>query len=180
MSQYTRKMTERLKQAEIRYNKHRQRNVLAEHGVHDFVVILDNLKSGYNVPKIFRSAQAFGAHSVHLVNIGPFDPAPAKGAFKYVPARFYDNFEECYQALKQQGYEFFILEPSDGIDLHKSKLPKKSAFIFGNEGLGISFEAQDYPDLRRLKIQQHGNIDSLNVSIAASVVMYQYCTEYDC
>lgn len=178
MSHVTRKMTHRQKQAEIRYVKHRRKNLLAEPGVHDFVVILDHLKAGFNVPKIFRSAQAFGANSVHLVNIGKFDPSPAKGAFKYVPARFYEDFDSCYQSLKEQGYEFFILEPQGGVELHNAEFPKKSAFIFGNEELGISFEKDDYPEIKRLKIQQHSNIDSLNVSIAASIVMYQYCVSH--
>ncbi|MFO7593918.1 MAG: TrmH family RNA methyltransferase, partial [Pseudomonadota bacterium] len=75
-----------------RYEKHRRRNLLAKPGEQPFVVVLDHLKAGFNVPKIFRSAEAFGAHEVHLIGIGPFDPAPAKGAFKKVPARFHEDF----------------------------------------------------------------------------------------
>jgi tRNA G18 (ribose-2'-O)-methylase SpoU len=77
--------------------------------------------------------------------------------------------------LKEQGDTFFILEPQGGVGLHKAEFSKKSALIFGNEELEISFEKDDYPEIQRLKIQQHSNIDSLNVSIAASIVMYQYC-----
>ena len=161
-------------QAQQRYKKHRQRNVLAQPGVHEFVVILDHLKGGFNVPKIFRSAQAFGATAVHLVNVPPFDPAPAKGAFKYVSARFHDNFEQCFNELQAQGYQFFILEPTSGTALDKTLLPNRSAFVFGNEELGISFNPDDYPELKRLKIQQYGQVDSLNVSVAASIVMYEY------
>jgi len=161
-------------QAKQRYDKHRQRNILAQPGVHEFVMVLDNLKGGFNPPKIFRSAQAFGAHAIHLVNVPWFDPAPAKGAFKYVPARFHDSFADCYATLKDQGYRFFILEPAEGINLQDAILPAKSAFILGNEELGISFDALDYPDIQRLKIQQFGSVDSLNVSIAASIVMYEY------
>ena len=45
----------------LRYTKQRQRNLLAEPGVHDFVLVLDHMKAGFNVAKIFRSAEAFGA-----------------------------------------------------------------------------------------------------------------------
>ena len=172
----TGKLNHRRTQAMLRYKKHRQRNMLAEPGAHEFVIVLDHLKGSYNVPKIFRSAQAFGAHAVHLVNVPEFDPAPAKGAFKYVPAKFHSSFEDCYQALTEEGYTFYTLEPDADTFLQDADFPKKSAFIFGNEELGISFEKSDYPEMRSLAIQHFGNIDSLNVSVAASIVMYQYTT----
>ncbi len=165
-------------QAILRYKKQLQRNILAEPGQHEFVIVLDHLKGSYNVPKIFRSAQAFGATAVHLVNVPPFDPAPAKGAFKYVPVRFFDNFADCYQQLKSEDYHAYIFEPSSGQDLTKARLSKKAAFIFGNEELGISFDVNDYPELKRLKINQYGFVDSLNVSIAASIVMYEYTRQH--
>jgi len=161
-------------QAEQRYKKHRQRNILAKPGVHDFILVLDHLKAGFNVPKIFRSAQALGAREIHLVNIPPFDPAPAKGAFKYVPAVFHETFESCNQNLSERGYTCFILEPSEGEAIDKVQFPQKSAFIFGNEELGISFDPADYDEMQRLTITQYGPVDSLNVSIAASIVMYEY------
>ncbi len=151
---------------------------MAEPGVNDFVLILDHLKGGYNVPQIFRSAQAFGARSVHLINIPPFDPAPAKGAFKYVPARFYDNFKQCFQQLFSEGYTFYVLEPAAGIELSTTTLARKAAFILGNEELGIQFDINDYPDIKPMCIKQHGFVDSLNVSVAASIVMYEYCCQF--
>lgn len=162
------------KQALQRYEKHRRRNLLATPGPHPFVIVLDHLKAGFNVPKIFRSAEAFGAAEVHLIAIGPFDPAPAKGAFKTVPARAYDTFDQSYQQLKQQGYTLFILEANQGVPLPAAELPEKSAFIFGHEEIGISFDPAEYPDIQRLSIPQYGQTESLNVSIAASVVMYEY------
>ena len=86
----------RQRQVILRYNKERQRNILAQPGPNDFIVVLDGLKPGFNVAKIFRSADAFGAAAVHLVNIGTFDPAPAKGSFRKVPAVFHDDFASSY------------------------------------------------------------------------------------
>ena len=165
-------------QALLRYHKHRNRNLLAKPGKHAFTVILDNLKAGFNVPKIFRSAEIFGAHSVHLIDIGPFDPAPAKGGFKSVPARFHDNFDECYQALQRQNYALFTLEADNGESLFDIQLPEKCAFIFGHEEMGLSFDPNDYPDIRRISIPQFGTIQSLNVSVAASIVMYEYARQH--
>ena len=158
----------------LRYNKERQRNVLAKPGPHGFVLVLDQLKAGFNVGKIFRSAEAFGAAAVHLVSIEPFDPAPAKGSFRKVPAVFHDNFDECHADLSAQGYTFFSLEPDGAESLCTAKLPGKSAFILGHEEFGFSFDAQDFPQLQKLTIPQFGSVQSLNVSIAASVVMYEY------
>ena len=66
----------------------------AKPGVHDFVLILDGLKPDFNVGKVFRSADAFGAREVHLVNIPFFNVFPSRGSFKHVPAKFHSNFKE--------------------------------------------------------------------------------------
>ena len=162
----------------LRYNKERQRNILAESGEHEFVLVLDQLKPGFNVAKTFRSAEAFGAAAVHLVNIGPFDPAPAKGSFRKVPAVFHETFAPCHAQLSEQGYSFFLLSPEDATSLCAAELPKKSAFIMGHEEFGFSFDAQDYPEMQKLTIPQFGSVQSLNVSIAASVVMYEYVRQW--
>ena len=166
------------KQALLRYQKQRQRNILAEPGEHDFIIVLDHLKAGFNIPKIFRSAEAMGAHSIHLVGIGPFDPAPAKGSFKKVPARFHDNFESCYRVLMKEGYQLFTLEPDGDKSLLRMELPQKSAFILGHEEFGISFDAGDYPDIQSISIPQFGSVESLNVSIAASIMMFEYVRQH--
>ena len=161
-------------QALRRYTRQRQRNLLAQPGEQPFIIVLDHLKAGFNVPKVFRSAQAFGAREIHLIDIGPFDPAPAKGAFKAVPARFFDTFAESCQVLKELGYVPFTLEPAGGTPLCGCDLPQRSAFVFGHEEIGLSFKPEDYPDMRTLTIPQSGVVESLNVSIAASIVMYEY------
>ncbi len=161
-------------QALLRYEKQRRRNLLAKPGVHDFIIVMDSLKAGFNIPKILRSAEIFGACEVHLVNIGPFDPAASKGAFKNVPARFFDSFDQCYADLAARGYSLFALEADRGKKLQDASFPGKSAFIFGHEEFGLSFNPDDYPDIKGLSIPQFGQIESLNVSIAASIVMYEY------
>jgi tRNA G18 (ribose-2'-O)-methylase SpoU len=162
----------------LRYNKELQRNLLAKPGAHEFVMVLDQLKAGFNVGKIFRSAEAFGAAAVHLVNIDPFDPSPAKGSFRKVPAVFHETFADCYADLCAQGYAFFLLDPEEAVSLCTMELPRKSAFVLGHEEFGFSFDPKGYPDLKRLTIPQFGSVQSLNVSIAASVVMYEYVRQW--
>ena len=164
--------------ARRRYEKHRRRNLFAEPGPHEFVVVLDHLKAAYNVPKIFRSAEVFGAREVHLIGIGPFDPAPAKSGFKHVPARHHEGFDTCYRELRERGYTLFTLEAGCGERLDRGALPARCAFVFGHEEQGISFDRADYPGVECLAIPQFGRIESLNVSVAASVVMYEYVRQY--
>jgi tRNA G18 (ribose-2'-O)-methylase SpoU len=165
--------------AEQRYQKHRQRNRLAQPGVHSVALVLDNLKAGFNVAKIFRSAHAFGAAEVHLVNIGPFDPAPAKGGFKHVPARFHDDFANCHAELTARGYRIFTLTPHTDQLLWSTALPKRSAFVLGHEEFGLSFDPADYPGIGRLAIPHCGPVESLNVAVAASIVLYEYARQHN-
>ncbi len=161
------------------YEKQRRRNLLAKPGVHRFVLVLDHLKAGFNVPKIFRSAEAFGAREVHLVDIGPFDPSPAKGAFRKVPARFHDRFEQAHAALASKGYHFYALTPSpESEPIHRIRFPEKSAFILGHEERGLSFDPADWPGILPVHIPQFGEVESLNVSVAASIVMYEYIRQH--
>ena len=161
-----------------RYQKERFKNSFATPGKNKFIMVLDHLKPGFNIPKIFRSAEAFGAHEIHLVNIGPFDPAPAKGAYRKVPALEHETFSESYELLKQRGYTLFCLEAGCDRFIYDTDLPEKSAFIMGNEGLGHSFDKNDYPDVQCLSIPHAGMTESLNVSVAASIVMYEYIRQH--
>lgn len=70
----------RQKQVEQYHRKDRQHNVLAESGPLCSALVLDHPRASFNIPKIFRSMRAFGDAEVHLVNIGVFDTASAKGS----------------------------------------------------------------------------------------------------
>ena len=162
------------RQIEIRYNKEVKRNVLARPGVHDFVVVLDRLKASFNVPKILRCAEVFGASEVQLINIGVFDPAPAKGALRKIPTHFPDDFKSCHADLSARGYTLYLLTPAGKLSLSNTSLDKKSAFVFGHEEFGPSFNPDDFPNVKTVSIPQFGETESLNVSNAAAIVMFEY------
>ncbi|MCW9023157.1 MAG: TrmH family RNA methyltransferase [Gammaproteobacteria bacterium] len=169
---------QRQRQALLRYQKERFKNAQAVPGQNDFIMVLDHLKAGFNVPKIFRTAEAFGAREVHMINIAPFDPSPSKGAFRKVPAIDHDTFRGCYQNLSDQGYTLFCLDAGCEHDIYDVSLPAKSAFVMGNEGLGHSFDRNEYPEVQCLRIPHAGMMESLNVSVAASIVMYEYMRQH--
>lgn len=163
------------KYAEKRYERHRRHNlVYAQPGAYQFVLILDNLKPSFNIGKIFRSGDAFGARSVHLIGTNFFEVKSAKGSFKWVPAVFNDSFDESYKQLREEDYSFYILEPDAKQSLSDVSFPVNSAFVFGHEEFGISFDADKYEGVCPIRIPQSGKVESLNVSVAASIVMYEY------
>lgn len=164
--------------AKRRFRRQRNKNRLASPGKHQCIIVLDHLKPTFNVGKIFRSAESFGCREVHLIGIDFFDPAPAMGAFKWVPAQFHNRFLTCYAQLLERGYTPFILEPGQGTPIMNTPLPEKSAFVFGHEEYGISFEPDLYPDVKQLTIPQYGRSQSLNVSVAASIILYEYTRQH--
>jgi tRNA G18 (ribose-2'-O)-methylase SpoU len=157
-----------------RYERHRRRNLLAAHGPNPVALVLDRLKPDFNVPKIFRSAEAFGAHSLHLIDIGPFDPAPAKGGFKHVPARWWPRFAPCREALEADGFCLVALTPEAPELLHEIVLPERVAFVLGHELGGLSEETRQSAGLRMARLPQYGPLDSLNVAVAASIALYEF------
>ena len=109
-------------------------------------------KESPNPAGIIRSADAFGACEVHLVGINYFDPAPAMGSFKWVPARFHDNFAGCFKDLNRRGFTFFTLEPHIGESLPSVRLPNRSAFVLGHEEFGLSFNRADFEGIKSLTV----------------------------
>lgn len=161
--------------AHARFERERRRNRLAQPGPSELILVLDHLKPGFNVAKIFRTAQAFGAREIHLVAIGPFDPAPAKGALRAVPARFFGDLDESLQLLRAGDYCVFRMLADGGDALQTVRLPRRCAFLLGHEEFGLSAAASGLPALR---IAQYGPVQSLNVSVAASIAMYEYFRQH--
>jgi len=160
---------------QARFIKAARRNMVdAAPGIHSCIVVLDGLKPDFNIGKIFRTAEAFSIREIHLVNIEYFDPEPAKGSVRWLPFFHHETFAACYQQLSARGYTCITLEPGQRKFLGKEELPKNSAFVFGHEEFGLSFDRADYPDILSLSIAQWGHVQSLNVSVAASIVLYEY------
>lgn len=148
--------------------------IMAKPGPFPFVLILDHLKIDFNIGKIIRSAEAFGAQAVDVVGTSFFDPMPAKGCLKRVPWTMTKTFTESYLRHKQLGFTFYAFDTEATHSIHEIRFPEKSAFILGHEGFGFTFKKEDFPDIQYVKIPQLGLVESLNVSVAASIVMYEF------
>jgi tRNA G18 (ribose-2'-O)-methylase SpoU len=149
-----------------------------EPGRFPFVLVLDHLKQSFNVGKIIRSGNAFGCHEVHLVAVPTFDPTPAKGSVRHTRTRSFETFKESYEALKSEGYTIFALDPSAENELGLIQLPEKSAFVVGHEEYGFSFKDGEFPEVKKITIKQFGRVQSLNVSVAASIAAFEYTRQH--
>lgn len=153
--------------------------VMSKPGPFPYVLVLDHLKVDFNIGKIIRSAEAFGAHAVDVVGTSFFDPMPAKGCMKRVPWNMHKTFHESYEKWDAQGYTFYAFDVDATDSIHQVDFPDKSAFILGHEGFGFTFNKELYPKIKFMKIPQFGLVESLNVSVAASVVMYEFARSRD-
>lgn len=158
-------------------HKYDRELILSRHqapGRFPFILVLDHLKQSFNVGKIIRTGNAFGCREIHLVNVPIFDPTPAKGSVRHTKSVSFADFKTCYDYLKQEGYEIFALDPSAEEVLGQVKFGPKTAFVVGHEEYGFSFKFDEFPDVKRITIRQFGRVQSLNVSVAASVAAYEY------
>jgi 23S rRNA (guanosine2251-2'-O)-methyltransferase len=141
------------------------------------VVILDHIEDPQNFGAILRSADAFGANLVvaPLRRASPLGDAAARtsaGASAWVPVAFVQNLADAVRRLKDAGFWVYAADMG-GAPLAGIELPAKTCFILGNEGEGVSRLLVDKAD-QIASIPMRGHVDSLNVSVAAALFMYEY------
>jgi tRNA G18 (ribose-2'-O)-methylase SpoU len=156
-------------------------SILSRHhapGPHACVLVLDHLKAGFNVAKILRSANVFGLREVHLVGMERFDPSPGKGALRHTRTRVFADVKDSFAALRADGYALVALGVEGREVLGHVPLPERTAFVLGHEEWGLSFRAEDHADVRSVRIAQHGVVQSLNVSVAASIAAWEWLRQH--
>jgi tRNA G18 (ribose-2'-O)-methylase SpoU len=147
------------------------------------VVVMDNIRSMHNVGSVFRTADAFLINGICLCGFTPQPPhrdihKTALGATDSVDWMYYENTVDAVLDLKSRGYKILAIEQTEGsILLHQyghSNTP--TAFVFGNEVDGVSDEVIKACD-GVLEIPQWGMKHSLNISVAAAVVLWEFVRE---
>ncbi len=144
------------------------------------VLVLDNVRSSYNIGSAFRTSDAFKVDKVFLCGICAVPPSAeihksALGAEDSVPWAYCSDTLQLVQRLRSEGYEVLSVEQTENsISLEKfHRTPgRKYAFIFGNEVDGVRQDVVDASD-GALEIPQFGTKHSLNVSVSVGVVLWQ-------
>ena len=144
------------------------------------ILVLDNIRSMHNVGSLFRTADAFLAESIYLCGYTPRPPhrdihKTALGATDTVEWRYMDSAAAAVRGLRAAGYRTVAVEQVEGsIPLQAFKRPgkEKLAVVFGNEVEGVSEEVLAYCQ-DSIEIPQFGMKHSLNVSVAAGIVLWE-------
>ena len=145
------------------------------------IVVLDGVRSLYNVGSVFRTGDAFRIRGVVLCGVTGVPPhveihKTALGAEDSVEWWYYSDTLEAVQWLRSEGYTLLAVEQCEGSTLLQDFQPdvsKKYAVILGNEVKGVQQAVVDACD-GCLEIPQFGTKHSLNVSVAAGIVIYDF------
>ena len=144
------------------------------------IVLLDNIRSAYNVGSIFRTADAFLIEAIFVCG---YTPPPthrsvhktALGAVDTVDWMQFEKIENAIHQLKENNYVVYAIEQAEqSIKLNKlqSSSTQKIAVVFGNEVTGVQDLVMQTCD-GCIEIPQHGTKHSLNVSVAAGIVLWK-------
>lgn len=152
---------------------------------HRLVVVLDNIRSMHNVGSVFRTADAFLVEAICLCGYTPQPPhrdihKTALGATETVDWIYSSTTIEAVQQLKEKGYRVFAVEQAVGsISLEQFNMDKllPTAIVFGNEVEGVDAEVLKICD-GCIEIPQYGMKHSLNVSVAAGIVLWEMVRKF--
>jgi 23S rRNA (guanosine2251-2'-O)-methyltransferase len=144
------------------------------------VVVLENIRSAYNVGSVFRTADAFLLEAIYICGYTCAPPhkeikKTALGAEETVEWKHFKNTSDAIEELKQKGFKVFSVEQAmNSISLQTIdfKNDEKIAVIFGNEVTGVEQSTIEKSD-GCLEIPQLGMKHSLNIATAAGVVLWE-------
>ena len=147
-------------------------------------VVLDNVRSQHNVGAVFRTADAFAIEGLCLCGITCCPPnaelhKTALGAEQTVAYTYYEHTTDAIRLLKERGMKVYAIEIAhDAMTLEQSFVQPHDhgvALVLGHEVFGVSEEVLALCD-GCIEIPQYGTKHSLNVSVTAGIVMYEWAT----
>jgi 23S rRNA (guanosine2251-2'-O)-methyltransferase len=147
-----------------------------EKGEPPFVIVLDGIEDPHNLGAIIRTACLAGAHGVIIskhraAGLTSTVAKASAGALNYVPVVKVTNIGRTIEELKKEGL-WFVCADMGGTTMYDLDLKGPIGVVIGNEGDGVSRLVKEKCDLVA-SIPMKGEIDSLNASVAAGVLMYE-------
>jgi len=146
-------------------------------------IVLDNIRSVFNVGSIFRSADGAGSvEKIYLCGMTtPIDnpklEKTALGATEMIDSEHYDTTQEALGELREKNIPIFSVElTGDAQDFQKVEYPEELALVFGHEKDGVNEEILKESD-KKIFVPMRGKKESLNVANCASIVLYEITRE---
>jgi tRNA G18 (ribose-2'-O)-methylase SpoU len=142
------------------------------------VIILDNVRSLYNVGSVFRTCDAFLVSGICLCGITGTPPhkelhKTALGATESVEWKYYKTTMEAIDELKSEGWQIAVVEQTtESIFLQDFMPAGKIAYIFGNEVEGVDEQVIAQADVK-VEIPQFGTKHSFNISVTAAIILWE-------
>ncbi len=142
------------------------------------VVAADGVEDPHNLGAIVRSAYAAGASCILIPErraVGLTDTVAkaSAGALEYFPVVRVTNLNRTLEDLKKDGYWIYGLDERAGLDYSEVEYTTPTVLVLGGEGAGLHQHTRNNCDFL-VKIPMHGEISSLNVSVAAGIAMFEW------
>jgi tRNA (guanosine-2'-O-)-methyltransferase len=156
---------------------HRLQHVL-RHRQTDLTIVLENVFDPHNISAVMRSCDAVGVQEIYVLTTKiprheKWGTRSSSSAAKWLTVHQFDNIEECLLAVRKDYSRILTTHlASDAVSLYQLDLTQPTALVFGNEHSGVSEEMRAAAD-GNFVIPQVGMIQSLNISVACAVTLYE-------
>ena len=142
------------------------------------LVVLDGVEDPHNLGAIIRTAHAAGAAGLVIperraAGLTDVVAKAAAGALEYLPVIRVGNLNRTLEQLKEQGYWIYGLDERGTQDYHQVDYAAPAVLVLGGEGKGLHEQVRKHCDVL-VRIPMAGKISSLNVSVAAGVVLFDW------
>jgi 23S rRNA (guanosine2251-2'-O)-methyltransferase len=142
------------------------------------LVVLDGVEDPHNLGAVIRTVNAVGADAVVIperraAGLTETVAKASAGAVEYTPVARIGNVGQALEKLKQHGFWIFGLDERGTLPYHEADFAEKSVLVLGAEGTGLHELVKKRCDVL-LRIPMAGQIASLNVSVAAGVVLFEW------
>jgi len=144
----------------------------------NITLVLENVFDPHNISAVMRTADAVGVQDLYILNTKipkhkKWGARSSSSAAKWLTVHQFDNAAECFSSLRERYSTILTTHlSSDAVSLHQIDLTQSIALVFGNEHSGVSDEIRALAD-GNFVIPQVGIIQSLNISVACAVTLYE-------
>jgi 23S rRNA (guanosine2251-2'-O)-methyltransferase len=144
----------------------------------DVIIVLDGVEDPHNLGAVIRTANAVGAASVIIpdrrsASVTETVAKAAAGALEYTRVVKVNNINRTLEEFKQKGYWIYGLDERGESTCYETEFVTPTVLVFGGEGRGLHVHTRKHCDFV-IRIPMYGQISSLNVSVAAGVVLYEW------